>query len=101
MANIAEWEGYVADLDADTAWVRAIELPAPNNSYPTLEIELPLTVFSKDDAEALVLGTYVEMFVTEEEKFVVRRKDVGVWTQEDLDAAKARAEDLLRRLNWD
>jgi hypothetical protein len=100
MANLAAWQGYIAYIDdEDVVWVLAHDM-AEEGTEITDEFGIARDKFPEAERNALQDGTYVEVFITEEEALVVRKLDVGIWTQEELDECKTRAEELHKLINW-
>jgi len=86
------WIGHVTQVDGESFWV-----VFPQDDGPDLEAEIELANHNVLFDHVPKLGSYIEL--TEEAK--VRPYYVGVWTQEEIDAAKTKAKEWVKLFNWE
>jgi hypothetical protein len=103
MKVLQEWECLVRDLSEDTAWLGLVDVTA-GEKYENEMAEVPKQSFSPEVWEAMQEGTILTWKIEEDDDGKTTSTfalvDLGVWTQEEIDECRVRAEELHKRLNW-
>lgn len=95
-SRVRRWEGLVREVgnpdehSADTLWC---EFAPADHKGPSLLGEIPRRLLP-----AAVPGTLFNVYrwrKGRKERYAVRERDLGVWTQEEIDGARARAKELV------
>lgn len=87
------WEGWVHEIGDKVYYTSLVCL---NDKLPDLEAE-----FWKHVCPGLEVGDIFTVYIHKRGKkvrTVVRRRDLGVWTQEEIDDIMAKAREEARRL---
>jgi hypothetical protein len=100
---LQEWECLVRELTPEAAWLGLIDVTA-GSDQETEMAEVPLSGFPADVIAAMQEGTILTWKIEQDDDGKTSSNfalyPTGVWTQEDIDRAKAEAHELWLKLNW-
>mgnify|MGYP003422731325 FL=1 len=87
------WEGLVEEVDEDSFWARLIPT---DHKGPEIGAEFNLSRLP--EAEPGVLFNLYMHRRGKKRRYVLRKRDLGVWTAEELASIKAKAHELAEKL---
>ena len=99
-----KWEGYVIELYKDSFLARITDL---SGKYPDEELEIELKAISPDDRSLLQTGAVFNWHIgyetehgTTKRSSIIRFRRLPIWTESDIEKAKALEEELKNFLTF-
>lgn len=99
-----KWEGYVIELYKDSFLARITDL---SGQYPDEELEIELKAISPDDHSLLQTGAIFNWHIgyetehgTTKRSSIIRFRRLPIWTESDIEKAKALEEELKTFLTF-